>query len=80
MRSSFLDTYINDHLAYEELYMEEHKYPERENHIKYHRDFIEHYKSFRARLDAGVPKKTLALEIETIYRKLVANTHSCGGS
>ncbi len=60
----FLDTYIDDHLAYEELYMEEHRYPERENHIKYHKDFIEHYKAFKGRLNGGASREALALEIE----------------
>ena len=61
---SFLDKYINDHLAYEEQYMTEHKYPDIENHIKYHKDFIEHYKNFKERLNAGVSRESLALDIE----------------
>lgn len=61
---TFLDKYINEHLAYEEKYMTEHKYPEIENHIKYHKDFIEHYKAFKDRLYAGVSREILALEIE----------------
>jgi len=61
---SFLDKYISDHLAYEEKYMSDHKYPDIENHIKYHKDFIEHYKVFKEKLDAGVSRETLALEIE----------------
>ncbi len=61
---SFLDKYISEHLAYEEQYMTEHKYPDIENHIKYHKDFIEHYKTFKERLNAGVSRENLALEIE----------------
>jgi hemerythrin len=61
---TFLDKYINEHLAYEEIYMAEHKYPDIENHIKYHKDFIEHYKSFKEKLLAGVSRESLALEIE----------------
>ena len=61
---TFLDKYINDHLAYEEKYMLEHKYPDFEKHIKYHQDFIEHYKIFKEKLLAGVPRKDLAFEIE----------------
>jgi len=61
---AFLDEYINDHFAYEEQYMAEHKFPGIENHIKYHKDFIEHYKNFKERLLAGVSRETLSLEIE----------------
>ena len=61
---SFLDKYISEHLAYEEQYMTEHKYPDIENHIKYHKDFIEHYKTFKERLNAGVSRESLALDIE----------------
>lgn len=60
----FLDKYINEHLAYEEQYMAEHKFPDIENHIKYHKDFIEHYKTFKDKLYAGVSRESLALEIE----------------
>lgn len=60
----FLDKYISEHLAYEKKYMLEHKYPDIENHIKLHEDFIKHYKTFRERLNAGVPRESLALEIE----------------
>ena len=61
---SFLDKYINDHLTYEEFYMEEHKYPGLEEHKKYHGDFIEKYLDFKNRHDAGVSPESLALEIE----------------
>lgn len=61
---SFLDRYIFEHLAYEEKYMEIHKYPDIENHKKYHQDFIEHYNDFKKKFDLGVKKETLALEIE----------------
>jgi len=61
---SFLDRYINEHFTYEEQYMMEHKYPDIENHIKHHKDFIEHYNNFKKRLNAGISKETLALEIE----------------
>ena len=61
---SFLDKYINEHFAYEEYYMQEHNYPDKENHIKYHKDFAEHYKAFKERLNAGVSRESLALEIE----------------
>ena len=61
---AFLDEYINNHLAYEEKYMTEHKYPDIENHIKYHKNFIENYKNFKEKLNAGVSRESLALDIE----------------
>jgi hemerythrin-like metal-binding protein len=60
----FLDKYINEHFVYEEQYMAEHKFPEIKEHIKHHADFIEHYKSFKEKLLAGVSRESLALEIE----------------
>ena len=61
---TFLDKYINEHLAYEEIYMAEHKFPDIENHIKFHKDFIKHYKEFKEKFEAGVSRESLALEIE----------------
>jgi len=61
---NFLDKYIFEHLAYEEVYMSEHKYPDIENHKKMHRDFIEHYKKFKKNFEAGASKEVLALDIE----------------
>lgn len=61
---NFLDRYINEHLAYEEKYMKDHNYPGIELHIKYHENFIEHYKDFKNKLLGGVSRETLALEIE----------------
>ena len=60
----FLDKYIDEHFSYEEKYMMEHNYPQIDEHIKLHKDFIEKYKVFKEKLVAGVSKDTLALEIE----------------
>jgi len=61
---SFLSEYIDDHLAYEEKYMKEYKYPEIDFHTSLHRGFIDQYKVFKKRLADGAPKKELILEIE----------------
>lgn len=61
---AFLDRYINEHLAYEEKYMAEHKYPDIENHIKYHHGFIKRYNEFKEKMDAGLSRESIALEIE----------------
>lgn len=61
---NFLDSYITEHLMYEEKYMTENQYPEIENHISMHHDFIKHYKDFKDKFNAGVSNDKLALEIE----------------
>jgi len=61
---SFLSEYIDGHLAYEEKYMEEHKYPEIDFHKSLHRGFMDQYEVFKKRLAAGASKKELILEIE----------------
>ena len=61
---SFLDKYIDEHLEYEEKYMTEHRYPDKDKHVKFHDDFIQYYKTFKKQLDAGIPKEDLAIEIE----------------
>jgi hemerythrin-like metal-binding protein len=60
----FLDKYINEHFVYEEQYMMEYKFPEIEAHKILHADFIFHYKKFKERMNAGVSRETLAMEIE----------------
>ncbi len=61
---SFLSEYIREHLLYEEKYMEEHEYPERDFHKSLHRGFMDQYEVFKKRLSEGAPKKELILEIE----------------
>ena len=61
---TFLDKYINEHFSYEEKYMRDHNYPDINTHLKLHDDFIENYKTFKDKLNAGVSKDILALEIE----------------
>src|ERR1035437_3012954 len=61
---AFLDEYITDHLAYEEEYMAKHKYPDIEKHIEYHKDFIVRYELFKHKLNDGVSRESLVLEIE----------------
>ncbi len=61
---NFLDSYITDHLMYEEKYMEDNNYPNIEIHKKMHHDFISHYQDFKNKFIAGVSNDKLALEIE----------------
>jgi hemerythrin-like metal-binding protein len=61
---SFLDQYIKEHFSYEEIYMRENNYPDIDAHMKLHGEFINNYKRFKEKLNAGVSKDSLALEIE----------------
>ncbi|MCA9375885.1 MAG: hemerythrin family protein [Candidatus Doudnabacteria bacterium] len=47
----FLDSYIAEHLTYEEHYMREHDYPDVERHKVIHDGFRSAYKEFRERFD-----------------------------
>ncbi|PJA46923.1 hemerythrin [Candidatus Uhrbacteria bacterium CG_4_9_14_3_um_filter_41_35] len=46
----FLDDYINDHLAYEEVYMKKHQYPAYKEHKQIHQTFKKRYKAFKIEL------------------------------
>lgn len=46
----FLDDYIDDHLAYEEVYMKKHQYPLYTEHKKIHQGFKKRYKAFKIEL------------------------------
>ncbi|MCK5547601.1 MAG: hemerythrin domain-containing protein [Thermoplasmata archaeon] len=45
--NQFLFTYVKEHLAYEEEYMEKNKYPGLENHKKTHKKFIGFLQDFQ---------------------------------
>jgi len=62
---SFLDSYISDHLKYEEEYMQKNFYPDTQKHAEIHGNFIKKYKEFKTNLDAAGPSKELLLEIQS---------------
>lgn len=60
----FLDTYIRDHLAYEEKYMKEHAYPGLTEHKRIHVEFIRSYEKFKKELIESNFSSDLAIRIQ----------------
>lgn len=61
----FLDSYIKDHFSYEEEYMKKIGYPNTEDHIKLHNNFIEKYYKFKEEFKDGINKEKLISDIES---------------
>lgn len=61
---SFFDEYIKEHFSYEEAYMKNINYPDIEEHIKKHHDFIMNYNKFKEEFDQNFDKEKLTMEIE----------------
>ena len=56
----FFEQYVNEHLAYEEAYMQRRKYQGIEEHKKKHQEFRDTYADFKRKLESGVtPTKAL---------------------
>ncbi len=67
----FLYTYIKEHFAYEEKYMEENNFPGLANHKKIHADFIQFYKDFQAELKEEMTSGNFSsVEIEKLMEKI----------
>ena len=61
---SFFDTYINEHLAYEEEYMRRRGYLDLEKHKQKHQDFRKKYAEFNEKLKGGKTSSELLIEME----------------
>ncbi len=61
----FLDDYIDKHFSYEEQYMSEIGYPDREAHIAMHREFTKKYNNFKSELKATGVTSELAMEVQS---------------
>ncbi len=61
---AFLDSYIFEHLSYEEGYMKRYNYPDFEQHKKLHENFIAKYDEFKEKLQAHGPSEELVFEME----------------
>ncbi|MFA5792167.1 MAG: hemerythrin family protein [Candidatus Paceibacterota bacterium] len=61
---NFFDSYIKEHFMYEERYMVQNNYPNFEEHLLFHKDFIEKYLSFKKDLNDRVPAEKLIMEVE----------------
>lgn len=59
----FLSQYIDEHLAYEEAYMEKHVYSDRKQHMKSHQYFRDRYADFKQKLGT-IEGKDLMIEME----------------
>jgi hemerythrin-like metal-binding protein len=60
----FFEQYINEHLAYEEDYMQRRGYRDIDEHKKKHQDFRDKYADFKKKLDAGTTPESVLVEIE----------------
>ena len=60
----FFDEYINEHLSYEEEYMNKRGYPALASHKVWHQDFISTYTSLKKRFESNVKPSELAIDIE----------------
>ncbi len=69
--SHFLYTYVKEHLAYEEGYMQSAGYPRFEEHKKIHQDFIQFYKNFQGELKKEMSSPNFSsLEIEKLMQQI----------
>lgn len=59
----FFDQYITEHFKFEEEYMKEMNFPDLDEHIKYHQDFVQKYFDFKEKF-SQIPPEELILEIE----------------
>ncbi|MBN1896493.1 MAG: hemerythrin family protein [Candidatus Aenigmarchaeota archaeon] len=67
----FLYTYIKEHFAYEEEYMEKNDFPGLEGHKKIHANFIQFYKDFQTELKEDMTSGNFSsLEIEKLMEKI----------
>ncbi len=61
---SFFDSYINEHLKFEDEYMLANGYPKIVEHDLMHKDFIKHYEEFKEKIKNNTPKDIIVTEIE----------------
>lgn len=61
---SFFDSYINEHLTYEENYMQRRSYLDLDKHKQKHQDFRKKYAEFNEKLKAGKTSSELLIEME----------------
>lgn len=61
----FFENYMNEHLLYEEAYLQEMKYPYLEEHHAQHEVFVKKYKELKQKLDEKeVDKKQMIFDME----------------
>ena len=60
----FLEKYINNHLTYEEEYMQKHNYPGFVEHKRIHEEFLQKYKEFKEEFAEKKSYSNLAIKVE----------------
>jgi hemerythrin-like metal-binding protein len=60
----YFNEYISEHFSYEEEYMKKIGYPNIDDHIKKHKDFISNYEKIKDEFTKGVDQEQLVLEME----------------
>ena len=60
----FFEAYVNEHLQYEEKYMERRGYADIEEHKQRHEDFRKKYANFKHTLESGQASETTLIEME----------------
>ena len=61
---SFFETYINEHLAYEEAYMQERGFSDLEEHKRKHEVFRDKYKNFKSKMASDAIPDAALIEME----------------
>jgi len=71
----FLESYIHEHLQMEEVYMKELEYPDSQNHIQQHEDFILMFERFKAGYSQNSPKLlSLCVELADWFSNHITQT------
>lgn len=60
----FLGDYVVTHFGTEERYMSRYGYPDRRNHASLHSSFIAEFNSLEAKIAAGGPSSSLAIDLQ----------------
>ena len=61
---NFFEQYINEHLAYEEAYMQRRGFVDLEAHKKIHQSFRKKYADFKTKLNSGLVADDVLVEME----------------
>jgi hemerythrin len=69
----FFEKYMNEHLYYEERYLQDIAYPKTQEHHEQHLIFTRKYEDLKQKLSDNVDKSKLAFEIETFMGTWLTN-------
>jgi hemerythrin-like metal-binding protein len=60
----FFEQYIDEHLSYEEQYMQERNFGDFDHHVALHQSFRDKYADFKAKLASGQTPNDVLIDIE----------------